>query len=127
MRVGKWHILGPKSHVSLASLVGKPLDVAMEIWNHECGPFWPILAVFAIVCHIGTIISPWGKGPSQKGRTIFVAHDQGLNAIELCICSLGSSGVIQFLDGSMFPPFALHSAFCSIRKTIPSVNSKRPV
>ena len=31
MRVGKWHILGPKSHVFLAFLVGKILTVAMEI------------------------------------------------------------------------------------------------
>ena len=48
MRVGKWHILGPKSLVSLASLVGRILAVAMEIWNHECGPFWPNFAVFAL-------------------------------------------------------------------------------
>ena len=39
MRVGKWHILGHKSHVSIASLVERILAVAMEIWNHECGPF----------------------------------------------------------------------------------------
>ena len=39
MRVGKRHILGPKSHVSIASLVERILAVAMEIWNHECGPF----------------------------------------------------------------------------------------
>ena len=66
MRVGKWHILGPESHVSIASLVGRILAVAMEIWNHECGPFWPNFAVFAIVCHIGTTISPWGTESSQK-------------------------------------------------------------
>ena len=85
MRVGKWHILGPKSHVSIASLVGRILAVAMEIWNHECGPFWPNFAVFAIVCHIGTTISPWGKGASQKGSAIIVAYDQGLNTIEFRI------------------------------------------
>ena len=73
MRVGKWHILGPKSHVSLALLVRGILAVAMEIWNHECGPFWPNFAVFAIVCHIGTTISPWGKGPSQTESVIVVA------------------------------------------------------
>ena len=39
MRVGKRHILGPKSHVSIASLVERILAVAMEICNHECGPF----------------------------------------------------------------------------------------
>ena len=127
MRVGKRHILGPKSHVSIASLVERILAVAMEIWNHECGPFWPNFAVFAIVCHIGTTISPWGKGPSQEGRAIIVAYDQGLNAIEFRICSSGSSGVIQLLVRSMIPPFAPHAAFCPIRVFIPSVNSKQPV
>ena len=66
MRVCKWHILGPESHMSIASLVGRILAVAMEIWNHECGPFWPNFAVFAIVCHIGITISPWGTGSSQE-------------------------------------------------------------
>ena len=65
MRVGKWHILEPKSHVSIASLVERILAVAMEIWNHECGPFWPYFAVFAIVCHIRITISPWGTKSSQ--------------------------------------------------------------
>ena len=64
MRVRKWHILGPKCHVAIASLVGMILAVAMEIWNHECGPFWPNSAVFAIVCHIGTTMSPWGTESS---------------------------------------------------------------
>ena len=66
VRVCKWHILGPKSHVSVASLVETILGVAMEIWNHECGPFWPNFAVFAIVCHIEITISPWGTGSSQE-------------------------------------------------------------
>ena len=57
MRVGKRHILGPKSHMCIASLVERILAVAMEIWNHECGPFWLKFAVFAIACHIGTTIS----------------------------------------------------------------------
>ena len=126
MRVGKWHILGPKSHVSIASLVERILAVAMEIWNHECGPFWPNFAVFAIVCHIGITISPWGTGSSQEGRANIVAYDQGLNAIEFRICSSGSSGVIQLLVRSMIPPFAPHAAFCPIRVFIPSVNSKQP-
>ena len=104
MRVGKWHILGPKSHVSIASLVERILAVAMEIWNHECGPFWPSFAVFAIVCHIGIPISPWGTGSSQEGRAIIVAYDQGLNATEFRICPSGSSGVIQLLVRSMIPP-----------------------
>ena len=126
MRVGKWHILGPKSHVSIASLVERILAVAMEIWNHECGPFWPYFAVFAIVCHIGITISPWGTGSSQEEKLVDVAHDQGLNAIEFRICSSGSSGVIQLLVRSMIPPFARHAAFCPIRVFIPLVNSKQP-
>ena len=126
MRVGKWHISGPKSHVSIASLVERILAVAMEIWNHECGAFWPYFAVFPIVCHTGITISPWGTESSQEGRAIIVAHDQGLNAIEFRICSSGSSGVIQLLVRSMIPPTAPHAAFCPIRVFIPLVNSKQP-
>ena len=127
MRVGKWHILGPKSHASIASLVERILAVAMEIWNHECGPFWPNFAVFAIVCHIGITISPWGTGSSQEEGVHIVAYDQGFNTIEFRICSSGSSGVIQLLVRSMISPFAPHAAFCPIRVFIPSMNSKQPV
>ena len=126
MRVGKWHIWGPKSHVSIASLVERILDVAIEIWNHECGPFLPNFAVFAIVCHIRITISPWGTGSSQGEMANIVAYDQGLNAIEFRICSSGSSGVIQLLVRSTIPPFAPHVAFCPVRVVIPSVNSKQP-
>ena len=104
MRVGKWHISGPKPHVSIASLVERIFAVAMEIWNHECGPFGPNYPVFAIVYHIGTTTSPFGTGYSQKGRANIVAFDQGLSAIEFRICSSGSSGVIQLFVGSMISP-----------------------
>ena len=127
MRVGKWHTLVPKCRVSIAFLVGRILAVAMEIWNHGCGPFWPNFAVFAIVCHIGITISSWGTGSSQEGEAIIVAYDEGLNAIEFRICSSGSSGVIQLLVRSMISPFAPHAAFCPIRVFIPSMNSKQPV
>ena len=100
--------------------------MTMEIWNHECGPFWPYFAVFAIVCHIGITISPWGTESSQEGTAIIVAYDQGLNAIEFRICSSGSSGVIQLLVQSVIPLFAPHAAFCPIRVFIPLVNSKQP-
>ena len=66
MRVRKRHILGLESHMSIASLIERILAVAMEVWNHECGPFWPNFAVFPIVCHVGATISPWGTGSSQK-------------------------------------------------------------
>ena len=127
MRVGKRHISVAQSHMFIASLVERILAVAMEIWNHVCGPLWPIFAVFAIVCHIGTTISPWGRRSSRQGTVIMVAYDQGFNAIELRICSSGSSGVIQLLVRSMISPFAPHAAFCPIRVFIPSMNSKQPV
>ena len=127
MRVGKWHILGPTSHVFIAFLVGRILTVAMEICNHECGPFWPSFAVFAIVCHIGITISPWGTGSSQEEGAHIVAYDQGLKALDFHICSSGSSGVIQLLVRSTIPTFAPHVAFCPVRVVIPSVNSKQPV
>ena len=57
--------------------------MAIEIWNHESGPFRPNVAVLTIVCHIGTAISPWGKGLSKNERTIIVAYDKGMKAIEL--------------------------------------------
>ena len=126
MRVGKWHTSGPKSHVFIALFVGRILNVAMEIWNHECGPFWPNFAVFAIVCHIEITISPWGTRSSPEGMANIVPYDQGLNAIEFSICSSGSSGAIQLLVRSTIPPFAPHVAFCPVRVVIPSVNSKQP-
>ena len=126
MRVGKRHILGLKFHVSIASLVEQILAVAMEIWNHERGPFWPNFAVLPILCHIGTTISPWGTGSSYGEVAIMVAGDRGLNTIEFPICSSGSSGVIQLLVQSMIPPFAPHVAFCPLCVVIPSVNSKQP-
>ena len=126
MRDGKWHIMGPKSHVSIASLVERILAVAMEIWNHECGPFWPIFAVFAIVCHVGITISRWDTGSSQNGGAHIVANDRGMNALEFRICSYGSFGVFQLLVRSTIPTFAPHVAFCPVRVVIPSVNSKQP-
>ena len=56
------HILGPQSHVSIATLVRSLLVITMEIWCCECGPFQPIFTVFAILGQIGNTISPWGKG-----------------------------------------------------------------
>ena len=62
----------------------------------------------------------------RKGK-IIVAYYQRLKAMEVRICSSGSSGVIQVLVRSMIPPFAPHAVFCLIRVPIPSVNSKQPV
>ena len=41
-RVDMGHVLGPKSHVSLASLVRLLFALAMEIWDCECGQFGQI-------------------------------------------------------------------------------------
>ena len=65
-RVDMGHVLGPKSHVSIAALVGLLLAMTMEIWDFECGLFRPIFVVFAILAQVGNTISPWGKGPSHK-------------------------------------------------------------
>ena len=127
MGVGKWHILGPEAHVSIASLVGRILARAWRYGPVSAGRFGQILLFFAIVCHIGTTISPWGTGSSRKGRAIIVAYDKGLYAIEFRICSSGPSRVIQLLVRSMIPPCAPHAAFCPLRAVIPSVNSKQPV
>ena len=127
MRVGNWHILRPKSNASVASLVACILAAAMEIWNHECGPFWPNFAIFAIVCHIRTAIAPRGRGPSHREEAIIVAYYEGLNTIEFRVCSWSPYGVIQLLVGSMISPFAPHAAFCPICVVIPSVHSKQPV
>ena len=126
-RVGKWHILVPKSHVSIASLIGRILAAVMEIWDRECGPLRPNFVVFAIMGHIGITISPWGEGPSEEGRAIIMAYDQGVNALEFRICSSGVSIVIQLLVRSMIPPSAQHAAFCPICVTIPSASSKQPM
>ena len=58
------HMWGNKSHVPIAPLARLLLAMAMEIGNHECGPFQPNFAVFAILGHAGNTRSPWGKRPS---------------------------------------------------------------
>ena len=58
------HILGPKSHRSIAILVRLLLAMTKEIREREYGPCRPIFAVFAILGQVGNTISPWGKGPS---------------------------------------------------------------
>ena len=60
-RVDIGHMLGPESHVSIASLVRLLLAMTMEIWDTDFGPFRPIFAVFAILGQVGNTISPWGK------------------------------------------------------------------
>ena len=66
------HILGPKSHVSLATLIRSLLAMTMEIWDRESGPFRPIFAVFAILGQVGNTISPWGKVRRQEKEWPFL-------------------------------------------------------
>ena len=75
------HILGPTSHVSIATLVILLLAMKMEIWDRDCGPFRPNFAVFATLGEAGNIISPCGKGPGQKENAILVAYAQGSIAL----------------------------------------------
>ena len=65
-RVDMGHIVAPKSHVSMRILLRFLLAMNTEIWDRECGPFRPIFAVFAILCHVGNTISPWGRDLPRK-------------------------------------------------------------
>ena len=65
-RVDTGHILGPKSNMSIAILIGLLLTMTMDVWDRERGPFRPIFAVFAISGQVENTISPWGKEPTQK-------------------------------------------------------------
>ena len=60
------HLLGPKSHVSIATSVRLLLTMTMEIWDRECRPFRQIFAVFAVLGRVENTISPWGKGVGRK-------------------------------------------------------------
>ena len=106
------NILGPKSHVSLATLVALLLAMTMEIWDHLCGPFRRIFAVFAILGQVGNAISPWGKGSSQKPVTAVVAYDQGSILLEVCICFSGLAGVMLLRVPATLPTFAFLTVFC---------------
>ena len=106
------HILGPKSHVSLAPLVRFLLAMTMEIWDRECGAFRTIFAVFAILGRVRITISPWGQGPSQEGVVILVAYDQGPIAPELRICASCLTGVMQLTARATLPNLAFLAVFC---------------
>ena len=64
------HKLGPKSHVSMATLVRVLLAMTAEIWDRECGVFWAFFVVFAILGKGGNTTSPLSKGPSREGVAI---------------------------------------------------------
>ena len=108
------HILGPKSHVSIASLLRLLLAMVMEIWYRECGPFMPNFAVLAILGHIGNTMSSWGKGPSREGRAILVAYDQWSIALGFRIYSSGLVRDMQYTAIALSPNFAYLVVLCSI-------------
>ena len=106
------HILGPKSHVSTATLVRLLLAMAMEIWDRECGAFPPIFGVSVILGQVGNTTSQWGKRPSQKEVMIPVVYDQGSIALEICIFSSGLAGVKHLTVPATLPNFAFLAVFC---------------
>ena len=113
------HILGPKSHVSIATLVRLLLAMSMDIWDRACGLFRPIFVVYAVLGQVGKTISPWGKGPSQEGVAILVAYDHGSIALEFRICSPGLAGVMQLTVRATLPNFAFLAVFCPVARPSP--------
>ena len=113
-RVDTRHILGPKSHVSTATLVTLLLATAMEIWDRECGPFRPILPSFAILGQFGNTINPWGSRFSQKKWVILVEYHQTSMALELCICSSHLAGVMQLSVRATLPNFPFLAVFWTV-------------
>ena len=108
------HILGPKSYVSLATLVRLLLAMTIEIWHRECGPFWPIFAVFLILDKVWNTLSPWGKGPSRGRVVILVAYDQGSIPLEFHIWASGLARVMQPAVGATLGNFAFLALFCPV-------------
>ena len=108
------HILVPKSHVSVATLVRLLLAMSMKILNRECGPLRPNFSVFAILGQVWNIISPLGKGPSQGKGGILVAFDRGSIALGLFICSSSLARVLQLTVRATLPNFAFLAVFCPV-------------
>ena len=104
MRVGKRHMVGPLSHVSIASLIERILAGTMEIWNHECGPIWPNFAVFAIVCHIGTTISPWGTRSSSEGGQLLWQMTKGRSPLSVVLAPPAHPEFFNFWCDPSSPP-----------------------
>ena len=125
-RVDTGHILGPKSHASIAILVKILLVMTMEIWERECGPFRSTFAVFAILGQVGNTISPWRKRPGHKGVFFPVAYAQGSTALEARICPSALDGVMQLTVHAAVPNFDLSCFSLPRRATIPSKNSRQP-
>ena len=104
----------PKSHVSIATLVGLFPATAMEMRDCECGPFRPNFAAFANLDHVENTISPLRRGPSQKEKAILVAYDQESIGPGFRICSSGLARVAQRTVHATLPNFASLSVFRTI-------------
>ena len=109
------HILGPKCHVSIATLVRFLLAMAMEIGAREGGPFPLKFAFFGHSRPRGNTISPWGKKPSQGEGAILVADDQVSIALGFPICFSGLAAVLQLTVRATLPNFVfLAVLFCPV-------------
>ena len=106
------HILGPRSHLSIATLVRLLLGMTMEIWDRECGPFRPMFAVFVILSPVAKTVSPWGKGPGRVGVRMPVADVQGSIAQEFRICSSSLARVMQLTVRATLPNFPFLADLC---------------
>ena len=107
-------ILGPRSHVSIATLVRLLLAMTMEIWDPECGPCRPIFAVFAILGQVGSTICPWGKEPSLEPWIVLVPYDQRSLVLKLCIGFSGLAGVMQRTVRATSLNLAFFAVFCTV-------------
>ena len=108
------HILGPNSHVSIATLARRLLPMGIETWDRECGPFQRNFALFGISGQVGNTIGPCSKGPSQKKTVILVAYEQGSMALGFCLCSSGLAGVMQLTVRATLPNFPSLAVFCPV-------------
>ena len=113
-RAGMGHILEPRSHVTIVFLGGLLLDMVMEIWYCECGPFGPKFAVFAILGEVRNTSCPLGKNVSQNESGISVAYDAGSFFLGSGTCCSGVAGVMQLTVRATLSIFAFLAVFCPV-------------
>ena len=111
-RVNVGHTLGPKSLVSMATLIRLLLTMAMDIWDRECGPFGPSFAVFATLANLGTPYLHGARDLARMKRAILVAYAQGSIALGFDICSSSLARLMQLAVCPTSPNFALLALFC---------------
>ena len=109
-------LLGSATHVPWARVCGcgGPTLSPWEIWDRECGPFWPTFPVFATLGRAGNTTSPCGKEPIQKCSAISVAIEQGSSALGFRICSPGLPRVMQHTVRATLPNLAFLAVLCPV-------------